>query len=256
MTRSDLKLYADLAKWWPLISPPSDYAEGAALDIRLLQSREPRPTTLLELGSGGGNNASHLKAHFTITLVDRSPAMLAVSRSLNPECEHLEGDMRDVRLDRQFDVVLIHDAISHMTTQEDLRAAMETAFVHCRGGGCALFQPDWVAETFRPGTFHGGHDGSPGDSGEAAPGIRYLEWWWDPDPADTTYITQFAFLIRESTGVVRIEHDVHELGLYPRGVWMEILRHVGFEPSIHHHHHSRFAPQGLEVFLGRRPAPE
>ena len=50
------------------------------------------PRTVLELGSGGGNNASHLKAQFRMTLVDRSPGMLAVSRALNPECEHVEGD--------------------------------------------------------------------------------------------------------------------------------------------------------------------
>ena len=70
-----------------------------------------RPGTLLELGSGGGNNASHLKARFNCTLTDISPDMLALSRTLNPECEHLEGDMRTLRLGRTFDVVFIHDAI-------------------------------------------------------------------------------------------------------------------------------------------------
>ena len=88
--------------------------------------------TLLELGSGGGNNASHLKTQFDMVLVDPSPGMLAVSRQPNPECEHLEGDMRDVRLSRRFDRVLIHDAICYMTTEADLRSAIEMAFEHCR----------------------------------------------------------------------------------------------------------------------------
>ena len=74
--------------------------------------------TLLELGSGGGNNASHLKTRFDCTLTDISPEMLALSRSLNPECEHLEGDMRTLRLGREFDVVFIHDAISYLTTED------------------------------------------------------------------------------------------------------------------------------------------
>ena len=77
--------------------------------------------TLLELGSGGGNNASHLKKHFQMTLVDLSPGMLEVSRKLNPECEHLQGDMRSVRLGRSFDAVFMHDAIAYMTSAEDLR---------------------------------------------------------------------------------------------------------------------------------------
>ena len=48
--------------------------------------------------------------------------MLALSATLNPECEHLEGDMRTLRLGRTFDVVFIHDAISYLTTEDDLRA--------------------------------------------------------------------------------------------------------------------------------------
>lgn len=57
-----------------------------------------------------------------LTLVDRSPEMLAVSFALNPECEHVVGDMRDMRLGRVFDCVLIHDAICYLTTEAELRA--------------------------------------------------------------------------------------------------------------------------------------
>ncbi len=62
-------MYGDLAEWWPLLSPPEEYAEEAAIYQRALLSHARRPLrTLLELGSGGGNNASHLKARFTMTL--------------------------------------------------------------------------------------------------------------------------------------------------------------------------------------------
>ena len=98
------KLYDDLFTWWPLLSAPEEYAEEAAFYERMLVGASARaPQTLLELGSGGGNNASHLKARFNMTLVDRSPGMLEVSRALNPECDHRVGDMRTVRLGRQFD---------------------------------------------------------------------------------------------------------------------------------------------------------
>ncbi|MDP2919842.1 MAG: class I SAM-dependent methyltransferase, partial [Dehalococcoidia bacterium] len=87
-----------------------------------------------------------------MTLVDRSPGMLAVSRGLNPECKHLQGDMRSVRLGRLFDTVFIQDAISYITTREDLRLVIETAYLHCQPGGTALFHPDFTRETFEPGT--------------------------------------------------------------------------------------------------------
>jgi SAM-dependent methyltransferase len=147
------KMYTELASWWSLLSPPGDYAEEAAFYLKaLIEACERSPQTLLELGSGGGNNASHLKSRFQMVLVDLSPGMLAVSRRLNPECEHVEGDMRTVRLGRQFDCVFVHDAIVYMTTEADLRKAIETAFVHCRPGGAALFAPDHIKENFRPST--------------------------------------------------------------------------------------------------------
>src|SRR6516165_8753587 len=91
------RLYSDLAAWWPLISPPEEYTEEAAFAARLL-GRAARPVQdVLELGSGGGHSASHLRPRFTMTLVDASSGMLAVSRELNPGCTHVEGDMRTIR---------------------------------------------------------------------------------------------------------------------------------------------------------------
>ena len=144
-----MKLYDELAEWWPLFSAPADYAEEAAFFARVLNDAcEPAPRTVLELGSGGGNNALYLKSKFEMTLVDLSPQMLAVSRALNPECEHREGDMRSVNLGRTFDAVFVHDAIAYMTNADDLGAAIRTAYRHCRAGGVALFVPDCVRETF------------------------------------------------------------------------------------------------------------
>src|SRR5215208_379553 len=120
-----MKLYNELASWWHLFSSPDDYAEEAAFFRETLINTSSSPLiTVLELGSGGGNNAFHLKAWFNLTLVDLSSQMLEVSRGLNPECEHIEGDMRTVRLEKQFDAVFIHDAIMYMTSEADLRMAI------------------------------------------------------------------------------------------------------------------------------------
>jgi trans-aconitate methyltransferase len=197
--------------------------------------------TLLELGCGGGNNALHLKAHFArVTLTDLSPDMLAVSRSLNPECEHLPGDMRTLRLGRTFDVVFIHDAIDYMTTEQDLHLALETAFVHCKPGGLALFVPDYVRETFEPSTDHGGSDGN----GRA---MRYLEWTYDPDETDTTYTTDYAYLLREKDQQTRVVHDRHICGVFPRDEWLRLLSEVGFQPEITRDQYER------DLFVARRP---
>ena len=214
-------LYWDLADWFHLLTAPEEYAEEAAVyQDELSRAAASPPETLLELGSGGGNNAFHLKSRFRCTLTDLSPAMLEVSRRINPECEHVAGDMRSLRLGRVFDAVLVHDAVMYLTTEAELRQAMETAFVHCRPGGAALFAPDYVRETFAPRTDHGGHDGE-GRS------LRYLEWTWDPDPSDSTYFADFAYLLREGREL-RVVSDRHVEGLFPRGTWKRLLEDVGF----------------------------
>jgi hypothetical protein len=105
-----------------------------------------------------------------------------------------------------------------------LRRALETAFVHCREGGIALFAPDYVRETFAPGTSHGGHDGE-------SRSLRYLEWTYDPDPNDTNFVVDFAYLLREADGSTRVEPDRHLEGLFVRNDWLRLLREAGFQPK-------------------------
>ena len=245
-SRGEHRFYGDLAPWWPLISPPGEHAEDAAFAAGVL-AVGGRTETVLELGSGGGHLASHLADRFALTLVDLSEPMLAVSRVLNPAATHHQGDMRDVRLGEQFDAVLINDAIDYMTTEDDLRAAIETAYAHVRPGGIAVLVPDDVAETFEQRTAHGGSDAP---DGRAA---RYLKWSWDPDPSDSWTITNYTFVLRDAGGAVETAHETHRLGLFPRDTWLRLLTEAGFKASAHNE-----LPTGNDHprtwFVGRRPA--
>lgn len=216
-----MKLYDELAEWWPLMSPPEEYEPEAGPVASLLS---PHATThrprLLELGAGGGHLASHLKARFDMTLVDLSPRMLEQSRRLNPECQHLTGDIRSLRLEQRFDAVLIFDAISHMQTEADLLATMRTARAHLEPGGVALFCPDWTVDRFAPATSTGGIDGP-------ERGMRYLEWT-QPTIRGTTYESDLVYLLREADGTRRVVHDRMVLGIFPRETWTGLLTEAGF----------------------------
>jgi Methyltransferase domain len=249
MTESLPRRYTDLASWFHLLTAPEEYEEEAGVYCRLLlEAAATPPRTLLELGSGGGNNAWHYKRFFTSTLVDLSPQMLAQSERINPECEHVQGDMRTVRLGRVFDAVFVHDAVMYLTTEADLRQAMATAFVHCRPGGVALFVPDFVRETFVPRTEHGGNDGD----GRA---LRYLEWTTDPDPTDHTYLSDFVYVLHEEGQPARCVHEQHEYALFGHGDWLRLLAEVGFRASVRPVALSDFPPGSLEAFVALKPDP-
>jgi ubiquinone/menaquinone biosynthesis C-methylase UbiE len=188
MSGEQPKLYTELAGWWQLVSPTEDYADEAAFFKKLFRVENAR--TLLELGSGGGNVAWFLKKDFALTLTDISGVMLAESKTQNPELVHIQGDMRTLRLGKAFDGVLIHDAIMYMTSEEDLRAALVTAYVHCKFGGVVVIAPDWVTETFRPQTTHEEVDAG-------GRGVRYLQWIWDADPNDTRVNYELILALKE-----------------------------------------------------------
>lgn len=244
------RLYTDLADWFHLLTAPEAYAEEAAFFLRhFADALGGPPTTLLELGSGGGNMASHYKREVPrVTLTDLSPTMLAASQRVNPDLEHVQGDMRSLRLRRRFDAVLAHDAVCYLATEDDLRQAMETAFVHCRPGGVAIFAPDHVREHFADSTDHGGHDGE-GRS------LRYLEWTWDPDPADTTYTADYAYLLHEQGQPTRCVYDRHLCGLFGRADWLRLLAEVGFRQArVVPLEHAEVEPGSVEVFVATKPA--
>lgn len=242
-------LYGELAPWFHLLTPPEHYEDDAAAVLGFLRERVEGPLeTLLELGSGGGNTASHLRRDLRVTLTDLSPQMLEISRAINPETEHLVGDMRTVRLGRTFDAVLIHDAICYMTSEAELGAALATAFEHLRPGGVAVFMPDHVRETFEPATDHGGEDAPPGPDGRPGRGLRYLEWTTDPDPTDTTYLVDYAVLLLHDDGLVEVHHDRHVEGLFSRQTWLDLLAGIGFETWKAVDTYER------DIFIGRRPA--
>jgi len=237
-------LYDELVRWYHLIDPPQDHADEAEC-FRQAFERAVRPplVTLLDLGAGAGHNVLHLKRRFTCTLVDVSEAMLSRSRQLNPECEHIVGDMRTVHLGRSFDAVLAHDAIMYMTSEDGLAAAITTAYEHVRPGGAAIFALDATRETFVEET-------EQISSRAGGLSVEGLAWSWDPDPADQTFLTDYAFMLRDGNAL-RVVHDRHVEGLFPEATWRRLLAAAGFETE------SLARPIGDSgfdtVFLCKRP---
>jgi hypothetical protein len=239
------RLYNELSKWFHLLTAPEDYKGEAAFYTKILNETSRIPVkNILELGSGGGNNASHMQADFKLTLTDLSEDMLAISRRLNPECEHIQGDMRKLCLNRQFDAVFVHDAVSYLITEKDLKSAFDTVFVHLKACGAVLFCPDYIKETLEEKTQHGGH--SKGNLG-----VRYLSWTWDPDPLDTSYIVDFAYLLKEGD-ITTCEYDRHTLGLFPEDVWIDLMAKAGFKEirTVPHPEADKWA---TPVFTGVKP---
>ncbi len=245
----EYRLYTELASWWPLISPTAEYAQEAAYLAAVLSSTAAISVhDVLDLGSGGGHVALHLRDRFTLTLADISDDMLASSRRLHPRSRHVRGDMRTMRLEQDFDAVLAHDAIDYVTTQDDLAMVIATAFAHCRPGGIAVFVPDYVKDDFRALT--GGGGGGDDGTGRRA---TFREQTWDPDPDDDWVQAEYEFILRTADGTAQVIKETHRLGAFSRLAWQHLLAEAGFlvGPGLAGRSLPGKAPANL--FIGHRP---
>jgi SAM-dependent methyltransferase len=200
---------------------------------------------VLELGCGAGANALHMKRDFEMVLVDLSEAMLRQCRRVNPDLEAHVGDLRSFRYPRRFDAVFVHDAASYMLTADDVRAAVQTAALHLQPGGVALLCPDDLAETFVPGSEHGGHDGADGRS------LRYLDW--SVAGPDDTVISDYVYMLREADGTLRVERDRHITGRLPTATWLDAIESAGLRGKAIALEHSEVAEDRHFVFVGVMP---
>ncbi len=220
-----MKLYQELADWWPLLSAPQDYEEEAHLFQKIIAKHKKDVQHVLELGSGGGNNASYLKKYYNMTLSDLSSNMIRISKRLNPECDHIVGDMRALKLNKTFDCVFIHDAIMYITSEKDLVRVFEVAHHHLNKEGILFIVPDFFKETFQPHTSHGGHD-------EPGRGLRYLEWTSDKNSDDNLVETEYVYILKGDGKETKVIHDPITEGIFSQSVWLQLLQGVGFEVSF------------------------
>lgn len=248
---SDYLIYSDLADWWPMISPPREYTQEAAYLTALLSQATPPEgqarLSVLDLGSGGGHVAVHLKRAFLMTLVDISDQMLAVSRRLNPECEHHLGDMRTLRLGRRFDAVLVHDSIDYIIGTTDLRRVIDTAAAHCQPGGLAIFVPDYVKDSFAEVT--GGGGGGVDAAGRTA---SFVERTWDPDPADDWVQADYEFTLHTPGGQLEVVRESHRLSAFSRDTWLSLLTEANLDPDPGIDLRQRVGQRPANLFVTRR----
>jgi len=207
--------YNDLAWTEDWLANPSDYEEEVLIYVDLIKrtATEP-PRTLLHLGSGAGGHDWIFKRHFTVTGVDISLGMLNKARIAHPDIEYLEGDMRKLRLNRQFDAVVIPDSIDYMASLDDLRQAIQTAVAHLNAGGVLLIVAK-TEETFQNNNFAytGEKDGVH---------VTLFENNYITPLLSNTYEATFVYLIRQQ-GELTIHTDRHVLGLFSQATWEKLF---------------------------------
>ena len=140
--------------------------------------------------------------------------MLNIARKLHPDIEYLEGDMRTLRLNRQFDVVVIPDSIDYMASLADLQQAIQTSLVHLKAGGVLLVVVK-TEETFQNNNF--AYTGEKNGVHVTLFENNYI----NPLFCDT-YEANLIYLIRQQDELT-IHTDRQLLGLFSQATWEKLF---------------------------------
>jgi SAM-dependent methyltransferase len=248
---SEWKAYNELAWTEKWLADPKDYKDEVARYVSLLRKYSSAPPkTLLHLGSGAGGHDRFFRDYFQVTGVDLSPGMQDLARAANPNVEYIPGDMRTIRLNKQFDAVVIPDSIDYMTTESDLRLAIETAVLHLKPGGVLLVVGK-MEETFENNSFaycgekNGIH-------------ITLLENNHVYPDQPHSYEAVFIYLIRQK-GLPAIHIDRHLMGLFPGETWDKVFREAGIivdQKPLDGVYDNYLLAEGrypMTIFIGQKP---
>jgi ubiquinone/menaquinone biosynthesis C-methylase UbiE len=203
----------------------------------------------LHLGCGAGGHDLYFKKHYKVTGVDISSGMLEKAKAANPEIEYIEGDMRTIRLDRQFDCVVIPDSIDYMVTLDDFKQVIHTSAIHLKSDGVLLIVGK-TKETFKNNNF--AYMGENGDTHVTLFENNYV----NPYIPDTYEITML-YLIRQK-GKLSKYIEESKAGLFPKKTWDEVLDNAGFNmetrklDGIYDEYLLGEGEYPLTIFIGRK----
>jgi ubiquinone/menaquinone biosynthesis C-methylase UbiE len=211
--------YNDLAWTEDWLANPEEHKDEVMVYVDLIKSKSLKPlTTLLHLGCGAGGHDTFFKQHFSITGVDLSKGMLKIARDRHPEIEYIEGDMRTIQLNRQFDVIAIPDSIDYIVSEEDLLQVITNSVLHLKTGGILLVVAK-TQETFQNNNF--AYSGEKDDVSVTLLENNYIDTF-NPN----TYEATFMYLIRKQ-GKLSIHTENQILGLFPQTIWENIFLQAG-----------------------------
>ncbi|MFH1461687.1 MAG: class I SAM-dependent methyltransferase [bacterium] len=143
-----MQVFKDYAKYYDLLYQDKDYQKEVEYLDNLIKKYSLNFKSILELGSGTGKHAILLsKKGYNLVGVDFSSSMVELAQKRlakenidDSKIRFLVGDVREVKLENKFDVVLsLFHVVSYMTTNADIIKMFKTVYDHLNKDGIFIF---------------------------------------------------------------------------------------------------------------------
>jgi ubiquinone/menaquinone biosynthesis C-methylase UbiE len=212
-------MWATLAPFYDVMYQWKDYrAESEQVHQLIQEHRLSSGDALLDVACGTGEHTRYFRERYRVTGIDLNPEMLKVARRKTSGISFLRRDMTSFDLKRRFDaVVCLFSSIAYVRTYRNLRRSIACFEKHLKPGGVLVIEPFFTTGTFQPGSIHGGTM-----EGE---GVRISRHSVSRRRGNLA-VLDFHFLLSTEKGV-RYFRDTHELALFDRSRFLEILSDAG-----------------------------
>ncbi len=126
-----------------------DYRTEAATVAGLVRARNGQAASLLDVACGTGAHLRHFADLFDkVEGLELSEAMLAMARTAVPAAVLHGGDMRDLALNRSYDVITcMFGSIAYLKDVAELTSTLRSFADHLTPGGVVAVDPWWFLET-------------------------------------------------------------------------------------------------------------
>ena len=207
-----------------------NYAAEADRIHELIQIyKQSHGNTLLDVACGTGTHMGLLCDRYDVTGIDINSGMLKVARKKHPDLRFMQGDMREIDVNRQFDVITcLFSAIGYMRTKADLQKAVKSMGRHLLPGGVVLVEPWFTPEQWNVGRVSTIYVDQPD--------IKIVRMSHSSKKGKISML-EFEYLIGTSKGIERLSEN-HEFGMFTHAEYMSAFTRAGL--TVTHH------PEGVD----------
>lgn len=230
-------MFTKTAPFYDAIYSFKDYpTEADRLKECVDQHLQSDGRALLDVACGTGKHLELFGQWFDVYGVDLDTELLAIAAERADAVRLHRGDMRTFDMGRQFDVVTcLFSSVAYMTTDKDLREAVENMTKHVKPGGVLIIEPFLYPESYTAGFLHFLHVDEPA--------LKIARMSRSEQQGDVALLN-FEYLIATPEGVFH-ESEQHRLGLFHQAEYEQAMTDcklkVDYDPV---------GPMGRGLFVG------
>jgi ubiquinone/menaquinone biosynthesis C-methylase UbiE len=234
-------MYKKTAKYYDALYSFLNYDEASKKLHSLIQKNSPKARRLLDVACGTGKHLEHLRNNYLVEGFDIDPELLEIARTRCPEVSFHQGDMVNLELTNQFDVVTcLFSSIACVKTVENLYKSVARMALHLNSDGLLFIEPWFYPENYWVGKIK---------SNFVDQQDLTIAWMFITAIEGKISVYNTHFLVGTPKGIEYVI-ERHEYGLFTHEEYQDAFHQAGLD--VKYDPRSLFSGRGNGIYIGKK----